>query len=121
MASIECHVVSGKVALVALDELFPECKTFSSERTPRLVCLPEPHSCSNCQSLKSMIRRLGGLFTASEWKTIVLFWKHESRLRGIVSESSDPAEVRLIIINRYSLKLLLKSAEEYVIDMTLYT
>ena len=121
MPSITCHVVSEKTALIPLDDLFPECAQFSSERTPRLVCLPEPNACAACSSLPALIRRLQGIFTASGWEMVVLYWFEGDRVKGVVSLVEDPAEVRLLVINKSSLYLLKEQSESYIIDLPLYS
>lgn len=121
MAKIDCHVLSGKSALIPLDDLFPECKIHSSKCTPRLICLPEPNTCSECKSLGTLVQRVSSLFLASEWKLVVLYWYEEKHLKGLIVESKDPAEVRLSLLNQAAFKILCDYSEQYVIDLGLYT
>lgn len=98
----------------------------SSTSTPRLVCLPKPHSCSECKSLPSLIRRYSGLFDAAEWELIVLHWEvtdtDGTHIMGLASKKKDPAEVELFqFINPMAFDMLKRYSEEYRIDMPLYT
>jgi len=121
MPQIDCFVIKEKTALLQLDGIFPECETFSSKRTPRLVCLPEPKSCSACQSLPSLIQRLAKLFQASDWELIIMYWKEGESIKGLASFAKDPAEVRLFTINRSGFALVKSHSEEFAIDMPLFS
>jgi hypothetical protein len=121
MPRFDVYVVQDKTALIKLDDLFPECETFSSARTPRLVCLPEPQSCAACKSLGSLIQRVSQLFDHSEWELIVLFWELEDgRMRAVACRKEDPAEVQWLIVNKSGLELVTNRAEEYVVDLSIY-
>ena len=121
MPTLDSFVVTGKSAFIKLDDIFPECSTFSSSRTPRLVCIPEPNVCSACKSLPSLVNRMVGVFKASEWELLIIYWYVGSTLRALVSRKEDPGGVALIVVNQSVFTLLKKGADEYTIEMPLYT
>jgi len=116
------RIVSGKSgkqsALIALDDLYPECTSLIWDtELPNLSCWVTPNSCHRgtfATCMGELVERAYKLFTGMEHlEVIVLYWEAEykdapfgRRKWGLVIERDEDSEMRLSPLNRWALHKL---------------
>jgi len=126
-SSIVCTAfVIAKTALIAVDEIFPECSLLTkSTRTPRMICVANPLVCTvGVDCVGKLLNRLGSICQVHDsWELFVLYWAvprkenpKQKRLMGLVVETAT-SNMRLIVMNPHALDdIISRRATRYQIE-----